>query len=90
MHLNAELVVFSQPQRLVDIHSQSCPNAVGANNDHTNSCPDGHAHHGDSHGLADRHAHHGDSHGLADRYAHHGDSHGCADDSCADGGSDGR
>jgi hypothetical protein len=77
MHLNAELVVFSQQQRLVDIHSQSCPNAVDANNDHTNSCPDGHAHHGDSHGLADR-------------YAHHGNSHSCADDSCADGGSDGR
>jgi hypothetical protein len=84
MHLNAGLVVCSQQQRLVDIYSHSCPNAVDANNDRTNSCPDGHAHHGGSHGLADRYAHHGDSdngssHTDTDRYAHHGGSHGLAD-----------
>jgi hypothetical protein len=37
-------------------------------NDHTNSCPDGHAHHGDSHGLADRRTDDGASHGLTDRH----------------------
>ena len=84
MNLNAGLVVCSQQQRLVDIYSHSCPNAVDANNDRTNSCPDGHAHHGGPHGLADRYAHHGDSdngssHTDTDRCTHHFDSYGFAD-----------